>query len=100
MPYSKVIISIAYGKVDDAHVLNAVYIAVSKLKKLRIEPVIVQYYTPGLKLRIAVNGIELKVDEKLVDNIVSTALETVSNDLFNRDRVFVEGGFAAAYEIV
>ena len=69
MPYSKVIISIAYGKVDDAHVLNAVYIAVSKLKKLRIEPVIVQYYTPGLKLRVAVNGIELKVDEEFIEEL-------------------------------
>ncbi len=98
MTSDRVFITVSYGRVDDAHVLNAVYIAASKLRKLRIEPVIMQVYTPGARLSIAVNGVELRVDEKLVENIVSTALETLSNELFVRDKVFIEGGFAAAFE--
>lgn len=96
MARERVYISITYGSIDDAHLLNAVYVAMAKLKKLRIEPILMQVYMPGSKPRVSVNGVEVSIRADLADAIVSIALETLAQESFVRNKHYIEGRLAAA----
>jgi len=75
-------ITLIYGDVEETKVFKDLFNALNDLRKLGLEPVIVQVFVPGSKLRINVNGVELSIDEKLAENIVSVALDTtISEDV-------------------
>lgn len=94
----RVLITIVYGLIFDANVINAVYAAAYDLRKLGLEPVIVQVYNPGSKLRISVNGVYLNVDEDLIQKIVSTALETTSHEEVVDNIWFIRKKYVAGTE--
>ncbi len=94
----RVWITIVYGEIFDANVINAVFAAAHDLRKLGLEPVIVQVYNPGSRLRISVNGVYLNVDENLVDEIVSTALETASYEEVLDNMCFLKRKCVASME--
>ncbi len=99
MAKDRVLITITYGKMEDAYILETLYHIESELKKIGIEPIILQVYMPGSKLRISVNGIELKLDENFLENIISTAIEVLSLNNYVENKQYIKGRIAAAKSI-
>ncbi len=93
---ARVYITITYGTIEDAVVLNAVEVAAEKLRKEGVEPSIVQVYMPGSRLRISVNGVELEADEELVDRIIDTVYEALIEEDIAGNRSTLTGYAAAA----
>ncbi|MCD6488596.1 MAG: hypothetical protein J7K21_05160 [Desulfurococcales archaeon] len=91
-------ITVSYGDIEDAYILNAVYIAMKELRKMGIEPVLTQLYHPGIRPKITVNGLDLRIDHDLPENIVSTALEILTTIMVNDNRSIIEGRIAGAID--
>ena len=96
MTRDRILITITYGSIEDAYILETLYHIESELRKIGIEPTVLQVYMPGSKLRISVNGIELKLDENLLENIITTAIEALSLDNYVENRQYIKGRIAAA----
>ncbi len=99
MTEDRVLITITYGNIEDAYILETLYHIESELRKIGIEPIILQVYMPGSKLRISVNGIELKLDENLLENVISTAIEALSLNNYVENKQYIKGRIAAAKTI-
>lgn len=99
MSRDRILITITYGRMEDAYILKTLYYIEKELRKINIEPVILQVYIPGSKLRISVNGIELKLDDNLLENIISTAIEVLSLNNYIENKQYIRGKIAAAKSI-
>ncbi len=99
MPRDRVLITITYGSIEEAFILETLYHVEEELRKIGIEPIVLQVYIPGSRLRISVNGIELEISPDLVENILSTAIETLSMNNYIENKWFIHGKIAAAKAI-
>ncbi len=96
MSRDKVLITVTYGNIGEANILNLVYLIMAELKKLNIEPILYQVYQPGSRLRLAVNGVEIDTNGDIIEEAVSTALETLSVSNFVENKQLLIGYIAAS----
>ncbi len=92
-----VTITVTYGSPGRGTVLNAVLVAASSLARRGIEPRILQVYSPGSETRVTVNGHEIPIDERLVDNIKEKVYESLMGEDASDVVVGLRGVAGAVY---
>ncbi len=77
--------------------MNAVLVAASYLMRKGVEPRILQVYSPGSETRVSVNGLEVPVDEKLVDSITEKVFEALMDEDAGEIRTGLRGVAGALF---